>query len=91
MKGILIDTNTGDALIEKGGIVVGDNTEQIAECVLKANRGEFKEYPLIGAEVIKMANGIRDPMWCANARKMLQACGVPVEKITLKDNIIRLE
>lgn len=31
MKGILIDAGTGDLLVERGGIAVGDTEEQTAE------------------------------------------------------------
>lgn len=91
MKGMLIDPETGDLQVAGGAVVIGDTTEQVAECVITAARGELKEHPLIGAEINKMINGNSDPMWCANAKQMLQACNVPVSRVTLKDNQITIE
>lgn len=91
MKGMLIDPETGDLQVKDKRLVLGDNTEQVAECVITANRGELKEHPLIGAEISKLVNGNTDPMWCANAKQMLQACAVPVSRVTLKDNQITIE
>lgn len=91
MKGMLIDPETGDLQVKSGTLVLGDNTGQVAECVVMAARGELKEHPLIGAEISKLANGNTDPMWCSNAKQMLQSCGVPVSRVTLKDNQITIE
>ncbi|MFK1951343.1 hypothetical protein ACIXFX_22300 [Bacteroides fragilis] len=55
MNGILIDAESGDLLIERGSVVIGETDSQIAECVLVAMRGEWKEWPLIGGEVKKNA------------------------------------
>ena len=88
---MLIDPDTGDLQVKDKRLALGDNTEQVAECVLLAARGEFKERPLIGAQVYKLANGHPDPMWCATARQMLQACGVPVQRVKLEDNLITIE
>lgn len=88
---MLIDPETGDLQVKSGSLDLGDNTEQVTECVIMAARGEFKEYPLIGAEITKLTNGNPDRMWCANAKQMLQACGVPVSRVTLKDNQITIE
>jgi len=91
MKGILINPETGDLQVANGTLAVGDNTDQIAEFVLRAARGEFKEYPLIGGEVTKMINGTPDVMWPADVKKMLLACGVPVKKVVIEGNIITLK
>lgn len=88
---MLIDPETGDLQVVGGAVVIGDTTEQVAECVITAARGEIKEHPLIGAEINKLINGNTDPMWCANAKQMLQACNVPVSRVTLKDNQITIE
>lgn len=91
MVGMLIDPDTGDLQVRDKALVLGDNTGQVAECVLLAARGEFKEFPLVGAEIAKLANSNGDPLWCGNARGMLQACGVPVSRVVLKDNQITIE
>jgi len=91
MTGILLNTETGDLMVKAGTLVIGDNMAQTAECVLLANPGEIKEYPLIGAGVIGLKNGTPGAMWCADTKKMLNACGVPVSKVSVVDGEIRLE
>lgn len=90
MRGILIDPETGDLQVTAGRLVIGDTTAQTAECVLRAVRGEFKEHPLLGAEVLKMLGGIENPMWKSDAKTMLQACGLSVERVELKDGQITI-
>lgn len=92
MNGILIDAESGDLLIERGSVVIGDTDSQIAECVLVAMRGEWKEWPLIGGEVKKMLGGEVEVMWRGQVKKMLEACGLDVEKVSItEDNIITVE
>lgn len=92
MNGILIDAESGDLLIECGSVVIGDTDSQIAEGVLVAMRGEWKEWPLIGGEVKKMLGGEVDVMWRGQVKKMLEACGLDVLKVSVtEDNIITVE
>lgn len=88
MHGILIDPETGDLQTRDGRLVIGDTTVQTTECVLRAVRGEFKEHPLIGAEVLKMLGGAENPMWKSDAKTMLQACGLSVARVEMKDGQI---
>ena len=92
MNGILIDAESGDLLIERGSVVIGDTDSQIAEGVLVAMRGEWKEWPLIGGEVKKMLGGKVDVMWRGQVKKMLEACGLDGPKASItEDNIITVE
>ena len=92
MTGILIDTESGDLLIERGGVVIGNIDSQIAEGVLVATRGECKECPLIGGEVRKLLGGEPDVMWPAEVKRMLEACGLNVEKVSVSDdNVITIK
>ena len=55
-------------------------------------RGEWKEWPLIGGEVKKMLGGKVDVMWRGQVKKMLEACGLDVQKVSItEDNIITVE
>lgn len=51
MKDILLDEN-GDLRIENGDLVIGDSQDQEVESVLIFNKGELKEDPLFGADLI---------------------------------------
>lgn len=89
---MLIDAESGDLLVEHGSVVIGDTDSQIVEGVLVAMRGEWKESPLIGGEVKKMLGGQVDVMWRGEVKKMLEACGLDVQKVSIsEDNIITVE
>lgn len=78
-----IDITTGDQLVERSGPVVAPSDSFIAEIVLTACRGDFKEHPLLGAEAHLMRAGSPDPFWPGNAKKMLCVCGLEVINLTL--------
>ena len=91
MKGLLIDSETGDLLIEGKTATVVDSDVQVVENILLANRGEFKELPLIGAETRLQLGGERDVMWATRTKKMIKACGVEIRKISINDNTVTVE
>lgn len=91
MKGILIDSLTGDLLIEHGHIAIGDTESQTAEEVVRTMRGDLKEHPLLGGEAEKLEGGQIPVMWPAEVRKMLRGCGVECERVSLDDGIIMIE
>lgn len=83
MNGLQIDINTGDLLVAPSGAVVSPSDGFVAELVIRALRGDFKEFPLLGAEAPLMLAGNPDPFWPGNTLKMLRACGLPVSNLTL--------
>ena len=89
MKGLVIDIDTGDLLVEpakqnaKTG-KIDTNGGIVTDC-------EFKELPLIGAETRLQLGGERDVMWATRAKKMIKACGVEVRKISITDNTVTVE
>ena len=92
MKGILIDSMTGDLLTEHGRIVIGDSEEQTAEAVITTMRGDFKEHPLLGGEAGRLRGGQPDVMWPGEVRQMLRGCGVDCERVTMEtDGTINIE
>lgn len=91
MKGILIDRETGDLMVGSGSIAIGDTEPQTVEAVLRANRGEFKECPVIGGEVAQMLGGDVDVMWPGRVKKMLRACGVECERVKVDNGDVIIE
>ncbi len=84
MKGLITDINTGDLLIGRNKqATVTECQEQICESVLLAMRGEFKEFPPLGAEVRQQLGGCVDPFWPQETKKMLRACKVAAETVKL--------
>ncbi len=90
MKGILIE-DTGDLMIRDESAVIGEIDSQVIERVLTAYPGEFKEVPLIGANVRAMLGGTPDPFWRNNAKDMLKTQHIQVKKIEIIDNQITVE
>lgn len=92
MKGMLIDSMTGDLLIEHGRIAIGETEEQTAEAVITTMRGDIKEHPLLGGEAGRLRGGQPDVMWPGEVRQMLRGCGVDCERVTIEaDGAIIIE
>ena len=92
MKGMLIDSMTGDLLTAHGRIAIGDTEEQTAEAVITTMRGDFKEHPLLGGEAGRLRGGQPDVMWPGEVRQMLRGCGVDCERVTMEaDGTISIE
>mgnify|MGYP006873195573 CR=1 FL=1 len=92
MKGILIDAETGDLLVTGQSLVPGDTDSQTMELVLVTAPGEWKESPLLGANVRAQLGGQPDPMWPGQARKMIQSQGVDVQRIDVaRDGTITIQ
>ncbi len=85
MIGLLIDVGTGDLMIDRGGLVLGESSQQVIEHTLRAFRGEYREQPLIGAEAAKQMNGVGSRLWCARAKQMCKACGVTLTQVSIED------
>lgn len=51
MNGLQTEANGGDLLIAGGGCVVAGTEAQTIEHVMVANRGEWRELPLLGGEM----------------------------------------
>lgn len=86
MNGLTTYENGGDLAIEGGGCIVARTEAQTIEHVLVANRGEWREWPLLGSEIRKMQHGLAGRMWAARARQMCREAGVPVRRVIMGDN-----
>ena len=83
--GLQTDTETADLLVHQRAAVVAEASGFIAETVLLAAPGDFKEVPLPGADARSMLAANRDPFWPGNTKKMLRAVGVDVAAINVAD------
>lgn len=94
MKGILTETGLGDLRRPVGnpkGLMLGEVSGQVIEHVIAANRGEYREEPLLGAEVQKRQKGIGERLWCSRARTMCRAAGVAVNRVSIDGETITIE
>jgi len=89
MKGILIDEN-GEVIIEHGTMKVGDVDAQIAEHIVTAFRGEYKEVPLLGGAARNMLNGAPDPFWAGDIKRQLESQGIRADISVCDDIIVKL-
>ena len=81
--GLQTDTETADLLVHQRAAVVAEASGFIAETVLLAAPGDFKEVPLLGADARSMLAANR--FWPGNTKKMLRAVGVDVAAINVAD------
>lgn len=50
---ILLDHQTLNLRIENGDLVFGEDDDLNIQLVLLSNKGDWKQYPLIGGEIVK--------------------------------------
>ena len=88
--GILIDTD-GDIMIRGGSVAIGDNTQDIVERVLNAYPGEFKEHPLLGANIRRYIGATGGAVSTVDIKQQLKMAGVQVSDIIIsEDNSISI-
>jgi hypothetical protein len=52
-----IETEDGDLIFKNGDLSIFDSNKEHATAIIDANKGEWKQYPTIGANLIKNING----------------------------------
>lgn len=90
--GILLDPTTGDLLVstERGadgriahGLVVGETTGQNQALILRAFKGEFKEYPTLGVGISDILGDDRRAGWKREVALQLEADGMKITEVDL--------
>lgn len=91
-RGITLSAS-GDLSINNGKMVIGDTSTQIIAIVINMNKGELKEYPLLGGDAKKMMGGTAPPItWTVEAKQMINDCGVTVSNVSVdSDGTINIE
>lgn len=71
-KDIALDIE-GDLLIQNGDFVIADSDEQHIQDIIQANKGDFREAPLLGGEIdaYRNAPGARLRAFEVHLRKIL--------------------
>lgn len=89
-KDILINTDKS-AKIVNGDFTVGDSDAQHLECLLLANKGEYKETPQAGIGVVELLNDESNPVaFKHEARKQIEADGATVNTLSFKDGKLKI-
>lgn len=91
MKGILLDENN-DIMFANGDFAIGDITAQTAQSILEAFPGEFKERPLLGFGLNRIASGTVSPFWRGEMRSALRLGLINVQNIEIDtENGVKIE
>lgn len=86
MKGILLDADTADLIISEGSMQIGDNTAQCVGLILDTVPGEWREAPLVGANVRSLLGGNTDKMWAQQTKRMIRSCSIEINDIKVNDD-----
>lgn len=93
--GIRIDPATGDLQVDRErdtrglvvqGLSVGEVTAQNQAVILRAVKGEFKEYPALGVGISEMLNDDETKLWAREISLQLEADGMQVRHVEFNGN-----
>ena len=87
---IMIDDDTGDLKIENGDFVIDESDAQHIEHLLRASKGEYKEYPLCGCDSIKQLKGPVSGEFRREIRVQLKQDGYNVEDLIIANGQIKI-
>lgn len=80
-KDVILDSD-GDMEILNGDIFINESDSQHVEMILTADKGQFRQFPLIGVGIKKFSNGPFSPQAIKQSIKLqLESDGYNVRKI----------
>jgi hypothetical protein len=101
MKGIGIQLNNDydlDVKVKKdttgkilSGLVVGDVTVQNQAVILLAQKGEFKEYPVVGIGINDICNDSDFRLWKREITEQIEKDGQQISRLELNEKGLILE
>jgi hypothetical protein len=80
MKGILLGDDD-DLLVSNGSLVIGEITQQNQRSLLLAQKGEIKEYPLVGVGINNFLDDEDTTSLLTVAREQFTKDGMNVKKM----------
>ncbi|CAA0153108.1 hypothetical protein [Tenacibaculum maritimum] len=91
MKDLLLDEN-GDLAIVDGDFVIGESDQQNVEILLVSNKGEFKEFPLVGFGAINyIKSNVSEIEFKRDLKLQLEYIGYNNPKIDLSEGFENLK
>ena len=91
MKDLQLDEN-GDLLIVDGDFVIGDSKQQDVETLITANKGEFKEFPLVGFGAINyIKSNVSEVEFKRDLKVQLEYIGFENPTIDLSEGFAKLK
>lgn len=92
MKGILIDNETNDIVLENGTLKTGVTDEQNAQLIILAEKGEFKEHPQLGVGISQFLKSTgREKELLRAIRVQLALDGIKPQTIDYNDGKLNIE
>lgn len=90
-KDLLLDAE-GDIFIKDGDFAIGESTQQEIKLLLTSKKGEWKLYPLVGANIqqfLKQREGITSVI--REGKIQLKNDGLVINKFKIEDNKINID
>lgn len=81
--GILLDPSDGDLLLNGGALAVGNTLYQNQFLILKAQKGDLKEFPMMGAGIDDLSNDNDIVEWKRKIREELKKDGLTVTSVVI--------
>lgn len=90
MIGIQIDSETGDILVGKNGVSIGDTSQQNQYLILVSHPGEWKENPLLGVGIGDYVNDNETDFIRHSIYENFRMDGIEIEKMTVNPGDIKI-
>ena len=90
MTGIQIDSETGDILVGKNGVSIGDTSQQNQYLILVSHPGEWKENPLLGVGIGDYVNDNETDFIRHSIYENFRMDGIEIEKMTVNPGDIKI-
>ena len=85
-KDLIVD-ETGDLIIVNGDVKIDESDTQHVDHIVVADKGQFRQFPLIGVGILRMVNGSPNPQELKQQIKLqLESDGYNVRQITIDPN-----
>lgn len=92
-KGLLVDPETGDLAVIGGTLTVGKTKAQNQAFILRAGKGEFKEYPTLGVGIADILGDDDLTGWKREIALQMEADGMKVNRVSINvnDNTVAID
>lgn len=74
-----------DLDFKDGDFAIGQDLEQRINCILAANKGHYKQFPLLGAHLIGNLQGVFGQAQAREIQLNLQADGIKISAIKIQN------
>ncbi len=97
MKNALQLTTTGtnevhyEPIVRNGSLTIGDTTAQNQALILQSDKGEWKEFPLLGVGLAGIVHDHDLHAWKRSITEQLEADGMRIERLRLSTTALDLK